>query len=411
MFQSIKNRFSTELSHYNNLTVDARRLLLSYYLFLIAYPLFDIFINAFIWRRDNDLKQLVVYNIANCLGILTCFYLNGLLLRRFHTLHLYSVGLFLQAVSAMMVVFSTNSSGVSTLLFGLLAGIGGGFFWANKNYLTLILTRNSNRLYFNSLESSISLFIKISIPLLAGVIIAVGSRFDLYSLKVAYRLVMSLGLVAILASTYIINRSKIIDVQREHLFIQQKVSKRWQFVRLYNFMYNVIAGVEFVIPTVIVLTLLGKEGMLGLVTSATAALSGISLYILGRKGGIAHIWRTVAIGNSLYALAVTILAIFFNPAVALIYMAGATIGKALRFSPAHTVTMEIMEGENSDGQYAYICDNEASFNFGRILGLSSILCFATYGQDFVLRYLPFWLGIIAILGLIPLRKMINSLNH
>lgn len=409
MFKSVTSRLRKELSHYRALTVDARRLLLSYYLFLVAYPLFDIFINAFIWRQGNDVRQLVYYNIANCLGILICFFLNGLLLRRFHTLHLYTAGLFLQALSALLVVFSSGSSGFSQWLYGFLAGVGGGFFWANKNYLSLILSRGSNRLYFNSLENSVLLLLKISVPLLAGFIITFGSRVGLYSTAVAYRLLMSLGMLAILVSSYIINRSRIPDVQHEHLFIK-KVTGRWQSVRLYNFLYNVIAGAEFIIPTVLILTVLGQEEVLGLVTSATAALSAASLYVLGRKGGIQHVWRTVALGNTLYLLSVIILALFFGPIAVLIYMAGVTIGKSLRFSPAYSVTMDIMERESQDGQYAYICDNEISFNTGRVLGLCLILFFASNSQSLTLRYLPLLLGAVAIFSLVPLRRMIDSLK-
>lgn len=389
--------------------MDARRLLLSYYLFLIAYPLFDIFINAFIWRQGNDLRQLVYYNIANCLGILICFFLNGLLLRRFHTLRLYTAGLFLQALSALLVVFSSGASGLSQWIYGFLAGVGGGFFWANKNYLSLILSRGSNRLYYNSLENSVLLLLKISVPLLAGFIIAFGSRVGLYSTTIAYRLLMSLGMLAIFVSSYIINRSHISDVQHEHLFIKN-VTRRWQSVRLYNFLYNIISGAEFIIPTVLILTVLGQEEVLGLVTSATATLSAISLYVLGRKGGIQHVWRTVALGNTLYLLSVIILALFFGPAAVLIYMSGVTIGKSLRFSPAYSVTMEIMERESQDGQYAYICDNEISFNTGRVLGLCLILFFASYSQFLTLRYLPLLLGAVAIFSLVPLRRMIKSLK-
>lgn len=409
MFAKLKFRLSKELSHYHALTVDARRLLLSYYLFLLAYPLFEIFINAFIWRQDQNIHQLVYYNIANCLGIVTCFYINGLLLRRFHTTRLYIVGLFLQALSSLMIVFTSKAMGSSLWIYGFLTGMGGGFFWANKNYLSLILSRGSNRLYYNSLESSVMLIIRIVIPLLAGFIISFGSKSGFYPPILAYQLLMVLGVIALIVSSYIINKSTIADIKHEPLLIK-RVTRRWNFVRGYIFLFNVIYGAEYVIPTVLVLTLLGQEGTLGLITSATAALSAASLYILGRKGDISHVFKTVAAGNIIYAFSVIFLGIFFSPLTALIYLAGMTIGKALRFSPAYTVVMEIMEKESKDGQYAYICDNEISFNSGRILGLCLILLFSLYGQDLALRFIPIVLGFVAMLSLVPLKSMIHSLK-
>lgn len=412
MLGIIRARISIELAHYRALTVDARRLLLSYYLFLIAYPLFDLFINAFIWRQDNDLKQMVYYNIAVCLGIPLSFYLNGLLLRRFHVVRLYTVGLFLQTASAMLVVFSTNSSNLMLWLFGIIAGFGAGFFWANKNYLSLILSRGSNRLYYNSLENTVLLFIKISVPLFAGSFIALGSSLSLYTATTAYRLIMCLGLLAMIISSLIINKSTIPDVKSEPLFLTRP-SRRWSYVRLYSFMYNVVAGAEFVIPTVLVLTLLGKEGVLGLVTSGAAALSALSLYTLGRKGNLSHIWKTVATGNLIYAISTIFLAFIFGPWAVLFYMAGFTISKALRFAPPYTVTMEIMDQEGEHGQYAYLCDNELSYNAGRVSGLILVfvLALTNPNTDLVLRYLPILLGVIVVGSLLPLGKMVNSLKN
>jgi YQGE family putative transporter len=303
-----------------------------------------------------------------------------------------------------MIVFTSKAMGSSLWIYGFLTGMGGGFFWANKNYLSLILSRGSNRLYYNSLESSVMLIIRIVIPLLAGFIISFGSKSGFYLPVLAYQLLMVLGVIALIVSSYIINKSTIADIKHEPLLIK-RVTRRWNFVRGYIFLFNVIYGAEYVIPTVLVLTLLGQEGTLGLITSATAALSAASLYILGRKGDISHVFKTVAAGNIIYAFSVIFLGIFFSPLTALIYLAGMTIGKALRFSPLWSWRSW---KRKEAGQY-YIFDNDF-VQFSRILGLCLVLLFATYGQEFALRFLPTILGLVAIINLMPLRSMIHSLK-
>lgn len=410
MFTNLFRRIQREYAHYQSMTVNARRLLLSNFLYFFAYPLLTTFVNAYIWRQNADINALITFNTMACLGILSGFYLNGILLRRFHVVRLYAFGLFIQTLALGLIIFSSTAKPQPLWIYGLIAGLGGGFFWANRNYLNLIFSRGAHRIYYSSIEHSALLLLRVTVPLFAGLVISAGNLFNLYSTEFGYRLVMLFGMLGMFLSGLFITRSQIPDVEPEPLVLHG-VSRRWWLVRAYNFLYNIIVGADYVLPTILIFVLLGQEGTLGIVTSASSVLTAISLYIYGRKGGIPITWATVFIGNLLYIIGTIALAIDFTPITALIFLAGSSIGTALRFSPAYNVTMEIMDQENHVGQYAYVCDNEISFNSGRIIGMTIILLLVPFGQEFILRFTPLLMGAVAMVSLWPLKLMIKSITH
>lgn len=404
MFVKLKTRLGKELAHYYHLGGDVRRLLISYYLYLAAYPLFGVFVSAYLWQAGETLGSLVIYNLLYCVGLPLGFYLNGYLLRHFHTLRLYALGAVIQGLSGILVVFFSTTSLTGLAAYGLIYGVGAGLYWGNKNYLSQRLTRGSNRLYYNSLESSGDMLINIFMPVLAGTLITFGSHFNLYLTETGYRLGMGLGLILTIISGLIVQSSQIQDLAHEKVLVKTK-STRWNQVRLYNFLFNIAVGAEFVIPGVLILALVGNEGTLGIVSSATAALSAITLYLLGRKGEVKNIWRFVALGSFIYLSSTLLLSFGLNLVSILVYQAASTIGWAFRWSPGYTLTMEIMDQEDGTHQYAYVCDNELFFNLGRVVGLLIILAVASRSQVAAMQFVPLIVGVTGLFALIPLKKM------
>jgi YQGE family putative transporter len=401
MLDLISQRFALELSHYRRLSDDVRRLLISYYLYLVTYPLLALFTNAYLWRTGESLNLLVMYNVFYCAALPLGFYLNGWLLRRFHTLKLYAVGAILQGLVAVFIV--VLPSGMTSILigYGLLAGLGAGLYWANKNYLSLRLTKGSNRLYYNSLESAGDMLINMVVPALAGLFIIFGEKVGWYVPETAYKWLMGFALVLVSISGYVVQSSKIQDLDYEPMLVK-KPSRTWQLIRIYNILGNIVIGAEFVIPSVLILVLVGKEGTLGIVSSLTAVLSAVLLYVVGRIGNISTIWKVVGLASVIYLTGTIILAYFFSPTAVLIYMIASTIGWAFRWSPSYTIVMEIMDQEDhGKGQYAYVCDNEITFNIGRTLGLGLIFILTGVDQMLALRFVPVLIGITTILAFFP----------
>jgi MFS transporter, YQGE family, putative transporter len=176
MLKMIFARIKIELGHFMVLSEDMRRLLLSYYFYLAAYPLFKVFTNTYLWRQGENLVLIVVYNLFYFLGLPLGFYLNGLLLKRISSSRLYALGSIIEGLVAIGVVFFSSLSVYSLLVYGLVSGIGAGIFWGNKNYITQKITKGANRLYYNALESVGDMIINILIPILTGFFIFLGQK-------------------------------------------------------------------------------------------------------------------------------------------------------------------------------------------------------------------------------------------
>lgn len=406
---SIIARVTKEFSHYRDLPDNSRNLLLASYLYYLAYPLLTIFVNAYLWRHAATVDALIMFNATACLGIVIGFYLNVPLLRRFHVTRLYSLGLFLQAFALLFIVASSELS-IPIWLYGLIAGLGGGFFWSNKNYLSIIHSRGAHRLYYNGLEFAGLQIIRVGVPLITGGIFALGASTSLYSPTSAYRLIMLIAMVGLFLSGYLLAHAHLPDVEAEQAVLSHP-SARWWRVRLYNFLNNTLDGFEYVLPTVLIFTLIGEEGALGLITSLSTLLSAVVLYYFGRKSNLSRVWGMTTIGNLAFAVGAIILYFTLSPLAALIFLATSTISKALRFSPPYTISMEIMDEEGRGGQYAYLCDSELAYNLGRFAGLGLVGYLASFSDLILLQFAPIAMIPFAILSLIPLRSMVKSISR
>src|SRR5438045_168490 len=125
-----------------------RVLLVTNMIYAFVLPVIEIFVGAYIMRSSNDPSIVVVYQLTVYTGIPMAFYINGLLLNRINISHLYSFGLLLSGLSMVVMMSLHNLSDVGVGAAGLLMGCSFGFFWANRDFLALNTTDDSNRNYY-----------------------------------------------------------------------------------------------------------------------------------------------------------------------------------------------------------------------------------------------------------------------
>lgn len=407
------HRLRIELSHFRLLSLPLKKLLVSFALLCLAYPIIFVFVSAYLWRSSADLYPLIIYNLGTFISLPLGFYLNGWLLGRFHIKHLYFLGALLLGVAPVMVIYATDLGNQAMILYGLIFGLGSGFYWANKNYLTLKLTKGTNRIYYNSMETIANVLTRIIAPVISGYLIVAGEYFGWYSLTFGYQLAVLLGLVLLLLSGLVLLMAKIDDVGARD-FVLRLPSSAWQFNRLFIVINDTLRGVNFFVPSILILVLLGDEGTLGLVNSLSAVLASLALYIVGRKVRLEHALPIMAIGIIVYLISSLFLAISFSAPAVLLVIAVSTIYSTVQFTIAYTVSMELIDTEIKEdalgSQYAYICDNELFFNFGRVIGAAAfVVLLLGLGQELSLRVILPLLVLVQLLGLYPMKKMIAAI--
>lgn len=398
-------RLKTELAHFHALSVDMRRMLLSYALFLAAYPLVMTFMDAFLWRSNGNLWSIVMYNLGYVLGLPAGFYLNGLLLRKIHILRLYFFGTLLQAIIPCCIVFFSLHSMAAILFFGCLYGCGAGIFWGNKNYLDQQLTRGSNRMYYVSIGQIFDVLLNMLVPACAGWFIILVTTNHFNPSFLAYKIVMVTAFCLLFGSGLAVQFSRIRQVVIRGVIVKRP-SRAWQYMRLYNLLFNIREGSIYVLSSVLVLFLVGGEGILGTLQGVTAGLSAMALYYIGRKTTIASAWKFIAAGSLIFFAGTCVLAGVFTWVGALVYTVVASLAWTGQWTQTYSVVMELMDKEERDPekQYAYICDNELFYNTGRVIGIGIISVIAiSLSQHAALRWSPLIIGLLQL----PLAWIIN----
>lgn len=411
MFEKIIRRFQIEKSHYDSLGDVVKHLIYSYSLYLISYPIIGIFINAYFWRQTEDITLIAAYNLGFFIALPIGFYLNGLLLRKIHILKLYWIGTVLQGVAAFLAIFMPTLSFDRVLFYGLIYGVGGGLYWGNKNYITLKITKGRNRLYYNTLESSLDLIINIIMPILLGWIIVLGELIGLYTPEIAYRVLMIITLIMLGVSGYVLQSANIYSENISNILVI-KPSKYWNLNRLMQTIFWIVNGVNYFIPTVLVLMLVGSEGELGTLESFSALLIALILYYIGRKARTQDTLKIIFWASFIFVIGVIFLNVFFGLIGAIVYSLTYSISSAITWNLMYTTSMAVMDKESEHGhnhnQYALVFDNELFFNVGRIIGMCLFFGIIYYtSQESSLRITPIIIGILQFTMLIPLSVLLK----
>lgn len=414
MFKKLQTRLATERAHFDNLGDVVKHLLLSYSLYLISYPVIGIFINAYFWRQSSDVSLMAAYNLGFFVALPIGFYLNGLLLKTIKILNLYWIGGVLQGVAAFLAIFIPDLSFYRVLFYGLIYGIGGGIYWANKNYITLKITKGRNRIYYNNLESSLDLIINMIMPLIIGWFIVFGENMSLYSVEVAYKILMFIALGMLAYSGYVLKDADIYSKQIDHIMLQRP-SRAWNMNRILQTIYWTLGGVNAYIPSLLVLMFVGQEGVLGTIESITSLIVAMMLYVVGRKIKSHHTLGIITISSLVFFFGAIMLYFYYGLIGALIYTVVCSLTGSPSWNTIYSNTMEVMDKEKELNpnlhQYSLVFDNEIFFNTGRVLGMFLFFAIARYTTtELSLRTTPLIIAILQFVALVPLSYLLKYVS-
>ncbi|MCK5347706.1 MAG: MFS transporter, partial [Candidatus Heimdallarchaeota archaeon] len=243
-------------------------------IYALVLPIIEMFVAAYIMRNSSDVKLVVSYQLALYTGIPITFLINGLLLKRIRIVRLYSFGMLLSGVSmtAMMMLDSLDLKGV--ILAGLIMGLSYGFFWANRDFLSLSSTNDNNRNYYFGMETFFYTLTFVMIPFLAGMFIAATDKNNWFFGNTNFAYYVLTGIVFLLTgfSSFIIHQGNFKNPKRER-FIFFKYDKLWNKMLGMAALKGVAQGAIVTAPIMLIMKLLGQEGILGTLQAIAAILS------------------------------------------------------------------------------------------------------------------------------------------
>jgi YQGE family putative transporter len=356
---------------------------------------------------------VALYNLGIFLGVPLAFLLNGQLIRRFKLTTIYILATVFQGLVPIPLIFYSFTGSFQILLLGVVFGLTAGFYWANRNFFTLVFTKSKERIYFSGLENGISQITNVFIPFLIGWFIVLGERVNLYSADFAYKLLFGLGIVILYVSGRAI-KGEIIAKELKVDFIRLKLDKHWWSVRALTLGKGVSEGGLLFIPTLMILTIVGDEGALGAFKSASALIAAIAAYYVSKKAKVGDRVNILKIGLFIEFIAALTFVIFYSATGVALYFvlyALSTPFVWISISPIILDALDKVSEKRKFINYNYFFDIELFTNSGRVMGALVFLLLIQFAPvQTTLRFTPLILIILRFF-IIPVANSLSRETH
>jgi YQGE family putative transporter len=399
----------TELRVFLSYPRNMRVLLITNLIYAFVMPIVEIFIAAYVMRNSNDPRLVMAYQLAIYSGIPFTFLVNGWLLQHIGVQRLYSLGMLISGLSMICMMSLHQLSIAGLVVAGVLMGMSIGFYWSNRDFLALSSTNDSNRNYYYGLENFFSTAVNIVWPA------SVGGFIGLLALRgqanLAYVIITVIVFVLAVFASVAIHQGKFQNPPATK-FIYFRFHWLWNCMQLLAILKGVAQGCIVTAPAMLIMTLVGKEGSLGLLQTIGTICSAILLYILGRTTGPKHRIFIFGIGLTLFVLGGIPNAMFFNRTGALVFMLCLALGRPFLDIGYFTIQMLVIDTVSAiekRNKYAYLFNQEFGFFIGRFGGCGLFLLLATMKDTtFALRYSVLLVGLVQLLSVFVARVLLRA---
>ena len=399
MLSKIVKEFDFFSSHSKGMRV----LLLTNLIYGLVGPIIELFIGAYIMRNSSDISLVVIFQLAVYTGIPLTFMINGFLLNRIKIAWLYSFGMLLSGISmfAMMLLQQLDTMGV--FLAGLIMGLSYGFFWANRDFLALNTTNDGTRNYYYGIETFFYTITGILVPLAAGAFIGATDKNGWFGghVNTAYYILTAVVFVMSMFASVLVHRGEFINPKRApFLFI--KFDRIWNKMLGLASLKGLAQGYIVTAPTMLILSLVGKEGSLGLIQGIAAAVSAILLYVLGRVTGPNHRLLIYGIGFLLFMVGALLNAALYSALGVILFMMCLLFARPLldiAYFPIQLKVIDYVAEKEKRNEFSYIFNHELGLYLGRLFGCGLFIVLARYVSEYAaLRYALLVIAVLHALG-------------
>ena len=392
-----------EFDFFNSHSKGMRVLLLTNLIYGLVGPIIELFIGAYIMRNSSDISLVVIFQLAVYTGIPLTFMINGFLLNRIKIAWLYSFGMLLSGISmfAMMLLQQLDTMGV--FLAGLIMGLSYGFFWANRDFLALNTTNDGTRNYYYGIETFFYTITGILVPLAAGAFIGATDKNGWFGghVNTAYYILTAVVFVMSMFASVLVHRGEFINPKRApFLFI--KFDRIWNKMLGLASLKGLAQGYIVTAPTMLILSLVGKEGSLGLIQGIAAAVSAILLYVLGRVTGPNHRLLIYGIGCLLFMVGALLNAALYSALGVILFMMCLLFARPLldiAYFPIQLKVIDYVAEKEKRNEFSYIFNHELGLYLGRLFGCGLFIVLARYVSEYAaLRYALLVIAVLHALG-------------
>jgi len=409
----MKNKILSEFRFFMSMPRDMRLVLITNMIYAFVIPIIDIFVGAYIMRSSNDPSMVAVYQLCVYTGIPFAFLINGFLLNKFNISHLYSFGMLLSGVSMIFMMSLSNIDMLGVSIAGFIMGGSFGFFWANRDFLTLDTTNDTNRNYYYGVETFFYTITFIIVPAVVGWFLIKSTSLGWFggSIQGAYKVVTTIVLLLTILASIVIHQHRFRNPKQKK-FLYLHFTMLWKKMLMLASLKGMVQGYLVTAPAILIMTLVGNEEALGTIQSISGILTAFLLYFLGRTTKPKHRIYIFAAGMTIFLIGALTNQILFSAIGVIVFVLCKVLFMPLHdiaYFPIQMQVIDILSVKENRSKYAYIFNHEFGLYVGRFFGLVLFIGLAFYvSKDFALRYSLVIVALIQMLA-IPLAK--NILKH
>lgn len=410
------DKLKTEYVFFQSMPRPMRILLITNIIYAFVLPVIDLFVAAYIMRNSNNPSLVITYQLTVYTGIPFTFLINGLLLKKFKIPNLYSFGMLLSGASMifMMSLGELKSSGVA--IAGLIMGGSFGFFWANRDFLALNTTNDSNRNYYYGLETFFYTLTAIVVPFVIGwfLIKSADLKWVRNSVSHAYHYVTAGVFLLTILSSWVIHMEKFQNPVHKK-FVYFKFHRLWYKMLFLSSLKGLAQGYLVTAPAILVMRLVGDESSLGTIQSICGIITALVLYLLGRFSKPRHRIFIFSAGLVIFLIGTLTSGILFSTSGVFIFMICLVLFKPLHdiaYFPIQMKVIDVLSAAENRSKFAYIFNHEFGLYIGRFIGLGTFILLANkVSETFALKYALIIIASVQLIAIPVAKGIIERANH
>ena len=341
-------------------------------LYSLSTALSNTFVNVYLWKQNEALMDLGIYNLAVVLLQGAAFLAAGGLAKRVDRIIVLRIGVCFLATFYLVVLMFTSASRIYLVLIGSLLGLGYGFYWLAYNLLTFEITEPETRDFFNGLQGISGSFGGMVGPFFAGYVISSLTGDTGY--LIIFGLSLSLFVVAVICSFFLQKRAAEGKYRLRDVMMERKQNRDWKRITYANYSQGLREGVFVFIISVFVFVETGSEMALGTFTLISSGISFLAYFLVGKYLKVKYRKTSMLVGAMLLYAAIAFLVYQVSYVKLLIFASIIALAYPLLFVPYMSLTYDVIGKAKEAASYRieYIVIRELYLNAGRA---TSILVF------------------------------------
>lgn len=349
--------------------------------YFIAATMSAVFVNVYLYAFTGSIYSMTMYAMVRFTMIPLGFYVGGLLSHRFSLSTILSIGLsIIISAFAFLLGFNNLFQENYYLIFvvGLVLGSGEGLYWFTINSLNLQSSSKETRASFISMMAIFNSASTVVAPFVATMIVRFSSSDAVGYIRI-FQVVIVLQIIAAVLSRRVEN----VYVNKKYTIIDKfdiKEDPQWRYVMISHFLFGIRDSLLIVLTSILIYNATGGRGSLyGDLLTGFALLNLISNFAARKM--IRRNNRLMMYTYGAFLLFTSTMVLVLSPNIfgAVYFGLVNALGNPFVVNTFSIIMMNALQDYiDEENIFGRIIAKEFTLNGGRLIGMGSILVFATF---------------------------------